>query len=75
MIIAGYILSCIVWWFVGGSIFLAAPAFLHSDANLGISYAKRDGKNTFWLQLTRIGICLVYLIFPLGFFVLHRIWF
>lgn len=75
MIALGFIISGVVWWFIGGSIFMVMPAFMHSDVNLGISYAKRDGKSTLKLQIIRIGICSLYLIFPLGFYGLFHLWF
>lgn len=75
MTIVGFIAICIVWWFLGGSLFLAAPAFMHSGINLDIYYAKRDGVSTFYLKLARVGICCVYPIFFVGFGVLYCLWF
>lgn len=44
---------CIVWFYLGGSLFLAAPAFYVSDMNLGIHYAKNEGRPVRSLKIMR----------------------
>ena len=63
------IMLCIMWFYFGGSLFLAAPAFYVSDMNLGIHYAEQDGRPTLQIKIWRSIFILLNAIAYIGGYV------
>ncbi|AFA44774.1 hypothetical protein RaK2_00501 [Klebsiella phage vB_KleM_RaK2] len=64
---AKFIIAELVLFYLGGLV-ITMCAFLHSDINLGISYAKSENKPSLLLKFIRCLLYLVYILYIVGFF-------
>lgn len=47
------------WFYIGGALFVAAPAFMVSEINLQISWAKKEGRSALRFYAERAAIFIV----------------
>lgn len=78
--VASYAICAVLtfcWWFIGGSLFLFTNSIYHSETNMLINNLKSDGIVTkeqkyklYSLRALQILHCLLYCVFPFGFYVI-----